>query len=134
MKFGLISKTLRSDVSLKKDEIRSFIDRTAHFRDSSGSVQLPPILAQITLTTASRSLQEKELREKLDTTFTDLYHDLDDGFRPTNLQKTKYSSEKDYPNLHRQHYSKTLEAERKDSEEMFWNLMTSVYKDATLNR
>ncbi|KAF6223811.1 hypothetical protein HO173_013142 [Letharia columbiana] len=86
MKFGLISKTLRSGVSLTKDEIRSFIDRTAHFRDSSGSVQLPPILAQITLTTASRSLQEKELREKLETTFGDLYHDLDESFRPTNLR------------------------------------------------
>lgn len=134
MKFGLISKTFRSDDSLRKDEIRSFINPTAHFRDSSGSVQLPLILAQITLTTALRSLQEKELREKLDTTFGDLYHDLDDGFRPTNLQKTRYSSEKDNPNLHRHHYSKTLEAEGKNSEEMLWNLMTSVYNDATPNK
>ena len=66
-------------------EIRRFIKKASELTDSSGVIQLPPVMAQITLFTASRSLQGKEVRQKLDTTFAKLYHDLDDGFQPINF-------------------------------------------------
>ena len=141
IKFGLTSESLRSYVPLMEDEIRSFISRTPHFNGSSGTVQLPPIMAQITLFTASRSLQGKEVREKLDTSFAKLYHDLDDGFQPINFMLPWFP----LPQNRRRDlaqgkmteiYTEIIKARRsgrkeKDSEDMIWNLMNSVYKDGT---
>lgn len=124
-----------------EDEIRDFLKRTPHFKGSSGTVQLPPIMAQITLFTASRSLQGKEVREKLDTTFAKLYHDLDDGFQPINFMlpwfplpqnRRRDIAQKKMTQI----YTDIIKARRserkgKDSEDMLWNLMTSVYKDGT---
>ncbi len=141
IKFGLTSDSLRSYVPLMEDEIRAFIDRTPHFKGSSGIVQLPPIMAQITLFTASRSLQGNEVREKLDTTFAKLYHDLDDGFQPINFMLPWFPLPQNrrrdvaqrkmtriYTDIIKTRRSKQKE---KDSEDMIWNLMNSVYKDGT---
>ena len=124
-----------------EDEVRSFIDRTPNFKGSSGIVQLPPIMAQITLFTASRSLQGIEVREKLDTTFAKLYHDLDDGFQPINFMLPWFplpqNRRRDIAQRKMtQIYTDIIKARRskgkeKDSEDMIWNLMTSVYKDGT---
>ena len=124
-----------------EDEISSFIHRTPHFKGSSGIVQLPPIMAQITLFTASRSLQGIEVREKLDTTFAKLYHDLDDGFQPINFMlpwfplpqnrrrdEAQRTMSQIYTNIIKARRSQQKE---KDSEDMIWNLMNSVYKDGT---
>jgi sterol 14alpha-demethylase len=46
---------------------------------------MPPKMAQITIFTASHSLQGKEIRDKFDETLADLYHDLDMGFSPANF-------------------------------------------------
>lgn len=141
IKFGLTSDSLRSYVSLMEDEIRSFIKRSSHFQGLSGIVNLPPLMAQITLFTASRSLQGKEVRKKLDTTFAALYHDLDDGFQPINFmlpwfplpqnRKRDIAQRKMtqiYTDIIKERRSKS---EQKDSEDMIWNLMNSVYKDGT---
>ena len=124
-----------------EDEICSFISRTPHFKGSSGIVQLPPIMAQITLFTASRSLQGKEVREKLDTTFAKLYKDLDDGFQPINFMLPRLplpqNQRRDVAQRKMtQIYTDIIKARRsqqkeKDSEDMIWNLMNSVYKDGT---
>ena len=124
-----------------EDEIRSFINRTSEFKGSSGIVQLPPIMAQITLFTASRSLQGIEVREKLDTTFAKLYHDLDDGFQPINFMLPWFplpqNRRRDIAQQKMtQIYTDIIKARRskqtgKDSEDMIWNLMNSVYKDGT---
>ena len=124
-----------------EEEIRSFLKRTPHFKGSSGTVQLPPLMAQITLFTASRSLQGKEVREKLDTTFAGLYHDLDDGFQPINFMLPWFplpqNRRRDVAQRKMtQIYTDIIKARRsnrteKDSEDMLWNLMTSVYKDGT---
>ena len=124
-----------------EDEIRSFILRTPDFKGSSGIVQLPPIMAQITLFTASRSLQGVEVREKLDTTFAKLYHDLDDGFQPINFMLPWFPLPQNrrrdlaqrkmtqiYTDIIK---ARRLEKKERDSEDMIWNLMNSVYKDGT---
>ena len=124
-----------------EDEIRSFINRTPNFKGSGGIVELPPTMAQITLFTASRSLQGVEVREKLDTTFAKLYHDLDDGFQPINFMLPWFplpqNRRRDIAQRKMtQIYTDIIKARRsgkkgKDSEDMSWNLMNSVYKDGT---
>ena len=124
-----------------EDEVRSFIHRTPHFKGSSGTVQMPPIMAQITLFTACRSLQGKEVREKLDTTFAGLYHDLDDGFQPINFMlpwfplpqnRRRDLAQRKMTQLYTDIISaRRSERKEKDSEDMLWNLMNSVYKDGT---
>lgn len=124
-----------------EDEIRNFIKNASPFKGSSGSVQLPPVMAQITIFTASRSLQGKEVRQKLDTTFAKLYHDLDDGFQPINFMLPWFP----LPQNHRrdlaqkkmtQVYSDIIRSRRssskaRDSEDVLWTMMESTYKDGT---
>ncbi|KAL9072528.1 MAG: hypothetical protein Q9161_003540 [Pseudevernia consocians] len=124
-----------------EDEIRSFINRGPHFKGSSGTAQVSPMMAQITLFTASKSLQGKEVREKLDTTFAGLYHALDDGFQPINSMLPWFPLPQNrrrdiaqrkmtqiYTNIIK---ARRSERKQKDSKNILWNLMTSVYKDGT---
>lgn len=122
-----------------EQEIRNFLNRANEFSGSSGTVQLPPIMAQITLFTASRSLQGTEVREKLDTTFATLYHDLDDGFQPINFMLPWFPLPQNRRrNIAQQKmtqiYTDIIRSRRgkiRDSEDMLWSLMNSVYKDGT---
>ena len=124
-----------------EDEVRDFIKRTPHFKGSGGTVNLPPVMAQITIFTASRTLQGREVRQKLDSTFADLYHALDDGFQPINFmlpwfplpqnrkrdiaQRTMTQIYTDIINERRK------KGEQQDCQDMIWNLMSCVYKDGT---
>lgn len=124
-----------------EDEICNFIRRAPSFSGLSGTVNIPPIMAQITLFTASRSLQGREIRAKLDTTFAALYHDLDDGFQPINFMLPWFplpqNRRRDVAQRKMtQLYTEILNARRSlgkgpDSEDMLWNLMRSEYKDGT---
>ena len=124
-----------------EEEIRSFLKRSLHLKGEKGTVQIAKIMAQVTIFTASRTLQGKEVRQQLDTTFADLYKALDDGFQPINFmlpwfplpanRKRNIAQQK-----MTQIYSDIIKARRakgggKDSEDMIWNLMGSVYKDGT---
>ncbi|KAL8709813.1 MAG: hypothetical protein Q9225_007394, partial [Loekoesia sp. 1 TL-2023] len=141
IKYGFSTEALRSYVPLMQDEIQDFLQRTPAFQGQSGTLNLPPIMAQITLFTAARSLQGQEVREKLDTTFAKLYHDLDDGFQPINfmlpwmpLPKNRRRDKAQQKMT--QIYTDIINTRRaskkgKDSEDMIWSLMDSVYKDGT---
>ena len=139
IKSGLASDALRTYVPLMEDEITSFIHREPDFKGPCGTVNIPTKMAQTTIFTASRTLQGKEVREKLDTTFAALYHALDDGFQPINFMLPWFP----LPQNRRrdvaqgkmtQIYTDIIKARRsgekqKDSEDMLWNLMDSTYKD-----
>lgn len=99
----------------------------------------PPIMAEITLFTASRSLQGEEVREKLDSSFAKLYHDLDDAFTPLNFmlpwaplpQNRKRDIARDqmtkiYTDIMRTRREKGDDESNRD---LIWNLMRSVYKN-----
>lgn len=76
-----------------EDEVEEFIKTDSAFRayhspseeGEWGSFDVTEILAQITILTASRTLQGAEVRSKLDKTFAQLYTDLDGGFTPLNF-------------------------------------------------
>lgn len=88
IKHGLTAAALQSHVSAITHETRSFFAKSAShkkFSSQSGTFDLPAAMAELTIYTASRSLQGQEVREKFDSTFAHLYHDLDMGFTPINF-------------------------------------------------
>lgn len=141
VKFGLTAEALRSYVPLITQEVENFVKNTPIFKASSGTFNVPAVMAEITIYTASRSLQGKEVRNKFDSTFADLYHDLDMGFSPINFMlpwaPLPHNRKRDYAQ-HKmsQTYLEIIRARRqssikKDSDDMIWNLMSCVYKDGT---
>ncbi|MCJ1474692.1 Lanosterol 14-alpha-demethylase [Lambiella insularis] len=85
VKSGLTTSALRKHVHLMEQEVYNYVRQSSDFKGSSGTADFPPLMAEITLFTASRSLQGEEVREKLDFSFAQLYHDLDDAFTPLNF-------------------------------------------------
>jgi len=147
VKYGLTSSALRSYVTLISQEVRQFFDKDAvhkKFASTSGTVDIPPTMAELTIYTASRSLQGKEVRERFDSTFADLYHDLDMGFTPINFMlpwaplpqnRRRDAAQKKmadtYMSIIKQRREDgTLKSEGRE-EDMIWNLMQCSYKDGT---
>ena len=124
-----------------QDEFRSFINAEPLLKGSGGIIHIPPFMAEITLFTTARTLQGKEVREQLDTTYAKLYHDLDDAFQPINFMlpwlplprnRRRDIGQRKMTQL----YTEIIRARRsgqsgKDSEDMIWNLMQCKYKDGT---
>lgn len=141
MKFGLTSDALKSYVPLIAEEVQSFVARSDAFRGSEGIVNIPGVMAEITIYTASRSLQGKEVRSRFDSSFADLYHHLDMGFSPINFMlpwaPLPHNRKRDYAqNKMAQTYLEIIKARReagteRDGDDMIWNLMSSVYKNGT---
>jgi cytochrome P450 len=84
VKFGLTSEALHSYVKLIQHEVETFVAKAPTFQAQKGTIDVCPTMAELTIYTASRSLQGKEVREKFDSSFAKLYHDLDMGFSPIN--------------------------------------------------
>ena len=123
------------------DEVLNLMKVHPQFKGSKGEVNVPAFMAELTLYTASRSLQGKEVREQFDSTFADLYHDLDMGFSPINFMlpwaPLPHNKKRDFAQKKMaQTYMEIIKARKeggmkKDSEDMIWNLMSCVYKDGT---
>lgn len=141
---GLTPKALRSYVPLMEEEVQTLIDSSSHFSGTSGTVTIRPLMAQITLCTASRTLQGKEVRKKLDGNFISMFDALDEGLKPINFiipwLPLPHKIKRDAANRNlTKMYLDIIQARRahvqdnktKDSEDMVWNLMQSVYKDGT---
>ena len=122
-------------------EIRNYLKRRSEFTSPSGTIEVTKMMAEITIFTASRSLQGQEIREKLDSSFAGLYHALDDGFQPINFmlpwaplpqnRKRDIAQRKMtqiYTDIIRQRRKNPTE---KKTHDMLWNLMDSVYKNGT---
>ena len=141
VKFGLTSYALKSYVPLIVKEVEDFIARSPIFSGSKGSFNVPGVMAEVTIYTASRSLQGKEVRSKFDSSFADLYHDLDMGFSPINFMlpwaPLPHNRKRDFAQKKMaQTYMEIIKERRvggsqRDADDMIWNLMSSVYKNGT---
>ncbi|KAI1650370.1 cytochrome P450 51A [Daldinia loculata] len=145
VKFGLTQKALESYVPLIEQEVLEYIKAYPSFKGSSGIVDIPAAMAEITLFTASRALQGAEVRKKLTAEFADLYHDLDLGFQPINFlmpwaplpqnrrrDVAHAKMTETYLELinNRRADKKSKEASADtDGTDMILNLMGSIYKD-----
>lgn len=90
IKVGLSTDNFRAYVPLITDEVSRYVAQDQAFApfhngQSTGVVDIFKAMCEITILTASRTLQGKEVCEGLDKTFADLYHDLDMGFTPINF-------------------------------------------------
>ncbi|MCJ1471879.1 Lanosterol 14-alpha-demethylase [Lambiella insularis] len=141
VKYGLTAEALRSYVPLIVAEVTNFLENNPAFRGSKGTFNVPAVMAEITIYTASRSLQGKEVRDKFDSSFAELYHDLDMGFSPINFMlpwaPLPHNKRRDFAQQKMaQTYTEIIKARRdtggeRTSEDMIWNLMGCVYKDGT---
>lgn len=91
VKFGLTTDNFRAYVDMIADETNTLIQKELSPqncpRDSRGwgCFHAFKKLAELTILTASRTLQGKEVRSNLDKSFAQLYQDLDGGFTPINF-------------------------------------------------
>lgn len=141
VKFGLTAESLRSYVPLIVQEAQDFVKRCPVFQGAGGTFNVPGTMAELTIYTASRSLQGKEVRSKFDSSFAELYHHLDMGFSPINFMlpwaPLPHNRKRDYAQRKMsQTYLEIIQARRKpgvkkDSDDMIWNLMSSVYRNGT---
>lgn len=123
------------------NEIQTYFQNSPLFQKTKGKFAVTKTMAEITIYTASRSLQGKEVRSKFNSTFADLYHDLDMGFSPINFMlpwaPLPHNRKRDYAQRKMaQTYMDIIQERRqgggkRDSDDMIWNLMSCVYKDGT---
>lgn len=90
VKAGLSQENFRAYVEQIVDEVSDFFKTDGAFApinhgESSATVDIFKAMSEITILTASRTLQGKEVRENLDKSYAQLYHDLDSGFTPINF-------------------------------------------------
>jgi sterol 14alpha-demethylase len=99
-------------------------------------------MGEITIYTASASLQGKEVRSKFDSTFATLYRHLDDGFQPINFMAPWLPLPQNRRRDHAQQTMETLygdiirrrrlEGDSGDETDMISNLIDAQYKDGTV--
>ncbi|KAK9452423.1 cytochrome P450 [Limtongia smithiae] len=86
-KSALTVPAFRSYVPLIAAEVRKYWLKSPEFFEGDisrqkGTTRLMKAMPEMTIFTASRTLQGKDVRAKFDESFADLYHDLDRGFTP----------------------------------------------------
>ena len=140
MKIGLTTDAFRSYVPIIQGEVENFIKRSPAFKGQSGTVDIPASMAEITIYTASHALQGKEVRDRFDSTFAGLYHDLDMGFSPINFMLHWAPLPHNRARDHAQRtvaktYMEIIKERRANNEneqlDIMWQLMRSSYKDGT---
>ncbi|CAF3510874.1 Sterol 14-alpha demethylase [Fusarium graminearum] len=140
VKFGLTQKALESHVQLIEREVLDYVETDPSFSGRTSTIDVPKAMAEITIFTASRSLQGEEVRRKLTAEFAALYHDLDLGFRPVNFLfpwlPLPHNRKRDAAHIKmREVYMDIINDRRKggirteDGTDMIANLMGCTYKN-----
>jgi sterol 14-demethylase len=138
MKIGLTTDAFRSYVPIIQDEVESFIKRSAVFKGQKGTVNIPPAMAEITIYTASHCLQGKDVRERFDSSFASLYHDLDMGFTPINFMlhwaplphnRARDHAQRTVAKTYMDIISHRRAGKEEEKLDIMWQLMNSEYKD-----
>ncbi|KAI0043835.1 cytochrome P450 [Auriscalpium vulgare] len=114
IKVGLSTENFRSYVGMIEDEVSEYMAHDPSFRtfqmndiNEWGEFDPLKVLAEMTILTATRTLQGKEVRSNMDKTFSKLFSDLDGGFTPLHMI---------FPNLPLESYRKRDAAQKKLSE------------------
>jgi len=108
-KYALTTTAFKTYVPKIREEVLNYFKSTEGFQmgqKSTGVVNVMKTQPEITIFTASRSLLGEEMRKKFDSSFAQLFSDLDKGFTPLNFV---------FSNLPLPNYRKRDEAQRKIS-------------------
>ncbi|KAK4703068.1 hypothetical protein P7C70_g3147, partial [Phenoliferia sp. Uapishka_3] len=139
VKVGLTTENFRKYVGIIHGEVIDYFSKTVFENDVKSVKQMDAFTtsSEITICTATATLQGKEIRAGMDKSFADLYHDLDGGFTPLNfvfpnLPLPSYKR-RDVAQLKmREFYIGILEKRRLSGEEpdadMLTALQSQVYK------
>lgn len=114
VKFGLRLENFRAYVSMIEDEVIQFMNKDPSFRifqmndiNEWGSFDVLHAISEITILTASRTLQGKEVRQAINKNYAQVFADLDGGFTPLHWL---------FPNLPLPSYRKRDLAQKKMSD------------------
>lgn len=143
VKFGLSREALESYVPLAEHEVLEYIKTTPELKGKRGELEVTRAMAEITIFTASRTLQGEDIRNKLSREMAQLYHDLDKGFQPINFvlpwAPLPHNRRRDAAHAKmRTIYTDIIAQRRKRSPTalekgtgMLWHLMRCSYKNGT---
>ncbi|KAA1081585.1 Lanosterol 14-alpha-demethylase [Puccinia graminis f. sp. tritici] len=141
IKSGLTTENFRKYVTLIADETISYLED--HVFEKPKTQQAVKdcfkVASEITICTASATLQGPEVREGLNKSFANLYHDLDGGFTPLhfafpNLPLPSYRRRDRAQVAMRNFYMNIIQKRREDNREgqlgdMIDSLQGQTYKD-----
>lgn len=89
VKFGLSTENFRAYVPMMEEEITQFMKNDAWFKvfqmndiNEWGTFDVLKVMSEITILTASRTLQGREVRSRITKDYAQVYADLDGGFTP----------------------------------------------------
>lgn len=114
VKFGLSTENFRQYVPMIEEEALQFMKNDPSFRifqmndiNEWGSFDVLKVMSEITILTASRTLQGREVRSQITKEYAQVYSDLDGGFTPLHFM---------FPNLPLESYRKRDAAHKKISD------------------
>lgn len=140
VKFGLSTENFQAYVPMITEETHGFLSHDLHLGNKWQGFDALEAMSELTIFTASRTLQGKEVRENVSKEFAKRYEALDGGFTPINFM---------FPNLPLPSYRRRDRAQREMSEfyqgiirkrkegesdhehDMIAALQSSTYKDGT---
>ena len=141
IKSGLSNEALESHIQTMIKEIQEFLERSPDLQGASGTCDILPSMAETIMNTATASLFGKEVREKFDTSFAGLFHDLDLGFAPINFLFPRaplpHNRKRDRAQQKMSRaYMQIISSRRKEGKtghekDLIWALMDAEYKDGT---
>lgn len=141
VKFGMSVENFKKYVPMIVEEVQHYIKTSSAFGSGKldrGTTPLMKAMPEITIFTASRTLQGQEVRDGFDASFADLYHDLDKGFTPINFiapwlplpaNKKRDKAQQKMAQTYSAIVTKRRATGEDPSQDMIWNLMNQTYKD-----
>lgn len=138
IKNTLTTEAFRTYVPIISDEVNDYFKKNADFKGPSGIVNIPPKMAQLTIFTASHTLQGKAVRDQFDESLADLYHDLDMGFTPINFMlpwaplpqnRTRDHARETVAKIYKDTIAARRKSNEKDAKDIMMHLMNSSYKN-----
>ena len=138
MKVALTTPAFQKYVPIIADEVTSYFKKCPDFKGQSGVANVPKNMAELTIFTASHSLQGKEVRSRFDEGIAALYHDLDMGFTPVNFMlhwaplpwnARRDRAQRTIANIYMDIIKERRAKGNNDgSEDIMWHLMNATYK------
>ncbi|KAI1083315.1 cytochrome P450 [Whalleya microplaca] len=138
MKIALTTTAFQQYVPIIADEVANYLKKCPSFKGKSGVTNIPKNMAEITIFTASHSLQGSEVRSKFDEKLADLYHDLDMGFTPVNFMlhwaplpwnRRRDHAQRTIAKIYMDTIKERRAANKTDAQDIMWHLMNSTYKN-----
>ncbi|GAA5949340.1 hypothetical protein JCM3765_003375 [Sporobolomyces pararoseus] len=141
VKFGLTTDNFRRYVGLIRQEVLGYVSTHVFDNDvkkEAKGVDAFTTSSEITILTASATLQGREVRQAMDKSFADLYHDLDGGFTPLNfvfpnLPLPSYRRRDRAQLKMREFYISILEKRRQSTEEPDLDMLTALQNQTYRN-